>query len=170
MGDLKSTNQGPDPFGKRSLYWAPAQRVEPEPEPPARSPRLGRLALFSTSAPAARAGRNTSSPARSAAGSAAQAPLRSRPRGGYRSGAKDPAKDSFVAGGPVRFGDPPQIGLIELHCSSCDARSEVDLFEYARLHVPFFVWRPGRGFTRWMKCPVCVRRTWVSASWVSWPR
>ncbi|HZU80804.1 MAG TPA: hypothetical protein VE991_12880 [Acidimicrobiales bacterium] len=57
---------------------------------------------------------------------------------------------------------------VTLHCSSCGTRSEVDVVRYLGLHVPFFLWRPGRGFTRFMNCPACHRRTWQSASWTPW--
>lgn len=57
---------------------------------------------------------------------------------------------------------------VSLHCSSCKARREVPVVGYLGLHLPFFLWRPGRGFTRFMTCPACRRRTWVSASWTPW--
>lgn len=57
---------------------------------------------------------------------------------------------------------------VALHCSSCGTRTEVDVVKYFGLHLPFFLWRPGRGFTRFMTCPACRRRTWVSASWTPW--
>jgi hypothetical protein len=117
---------GPDPLGKRALYWAPAQRLEDEPDREPAAGSEGRRALFS--APAARA---------------------------------EPSVPS------------PEVGLfawVDVECSSCDSRRRVDLVEFAGLHAPVFLWRPGRGFTRWMRCPSCGRRTWVSASWASWPR
>ncbi|HMK62679.1 MAG TPA: hypothetical protein VK386_03585 [Acidimicrobiales bacterium] len=63
---------------------------------------------------------------------------------------------------PARHGLLPPV---EIHCSSCGSRSEVDVVGYVALHVPFFFWLPGKGFTRFMTCPACRRRTWVSASW-----
>ena len=54
---------------------------------------------------------------------------------------------------------------VTVQCSSCGSTSEVDVVGYLGLHLPFFLWRPGRGFTRFMVCPACRRRTWVSASW-----
>lgn len=57
---------------------------------------------------------------------------------------------------------------VTVECSSCGATSEVDVIGYVGLHLPFFLWRPGRGFTRFMVCPSCRRRTWVSASWAPW--
>jgi len=68
---------------------------------------------------------------------------------------------------PVSSG---MFGSLSLECSSCRVRSQVDLVEYIVLHLPVWLWRPGRGFTRFMTCPACRRRTWVSASWTSWTR
>ena len=94
-----------------------------------------------------------------------------------------PGKEPVVAGKYALFSgaDPdgngigsasaPRTGLIppvEVECSSCGASSEVDVVGYLGLHLPLFFWRPGRGFTRFMTCPACRRRTWVSASWTPW--
>ncbi len=54
---------------------------------------------------------------------------------------------------------------IELECASCHKVSKVDLVNYLALHLPMFIWHPGRGFTRFMRCPACRQHTWVSASW-----
>ncbi len=70
-----------------------------------------------------------------------------------------------AAGQPTRPGLLPPV---EVECSSCGSRSEVDVIAYLGLHLPFFLWRPGRGFTRLLTCPACRRRTWVSASWTPW--
>ena len=70
------------------------------------------------------------------------------------------AADGFGAGRLV----PP----VAVHCSSCGVETEVDVLDFAALHVPFFLWRPGRGFTRFMTCPSCRRRCWISASWTPW--
>ena len=62
------------------------------------------------------------------------------------------------------------IGPIVLDCSSCGTRSEVEAFEFLRLHLPVWLWRPGRGYTRLMGCPACRRRTWVSVTLPAWSR
>jgi hypothetical protein len=59
---------------------------------------------------------------------------------------------------------PFGLGAITLDCSACGARSDVPLFEFAMLHMPLWLWRPGRGYTRLMTCPACRKRTWISAS------
>ncbi len=62
------------------------------------------------------------------------------------------------------------FGSLVLQCSSCRVRSHVDLLEFLVLHLPLWMWRPGRGYTQFMTCPACRRRTWLSASWTSWSR
>jgi hypothetical protein len=56
-------------------------------------------------------------------------------------------------------------GPISLSCSKCGTHSDVDVLKYLVLHLPYWVWRPGRGYTNLMKCPACGRRAWVSATW-----
>ena len=65
-------------------------------------------------------------------------------------------------------GSPGILPPVSLQCSSCGTSTEVDVTRFLGLHVPFFLWRPGRGFTRFMTCPSCRRRTWLSASWTPW--
>ncbi len=69
---------------------------------------------------------------------------------------------------PADLGGRGLVPPVRLHCSSCGSRSRVDVVGFLGLHVPFFLWRPGRGFTRFMTCPACRRRTWLSASWTPW--
>lgn len=125
------TPEGPDPLGKRALFWAPAERVA-EPVFPGEEPEdVGKYALFS------------------------------RFSDGVDEDGEVPAPEAV----------PPPPGLVPpvgIQCSSCGARREVDVVGYLLLHLPFFLWRPGRGFTRFMTCPACRRRTWVSASWTPW--
>ena len=59
---------------------------------------------------------------------------------------------------------------VTVECSSCGAVRDIDVLEYMVLHLPLWLWRPGRGYTRFMTCPACRRRTWVSASWTPWSR
>lgn len=56
-------------------------------------------------------------------------------------------------------------GPIGLSCSKCGTQSDVNVLKYLVLHMPFWVWRPGRGYTSLMKCPACGKRAWISASW-----
>jgi hypothetical protein len=62
------------------------------------------------------------------------------------------------------------VGPIVVECSSCRARTQVETFEFVMLHLPVWLWRPGKGFTRLMVCPSCRRRTWTSVSFPAWSR
>jgi hypothetical protein len=62
--------------------------------------------------------------------------------------------------GPAR-GDGP----VGLSCSKCGIHTDVDILKYLVLHLPWWFWRPGRGYTSLMKCPACGQRAWVSATW-----
>ena len=64
-------------------------------------------------------------------------------------------------------GNPLQIpvGPVVVECSSCGVRSEVSVGHFLALHLPFWLWRPGRGYARLMTCPACRHRTWLSATW-----
>jgi hypothetical protein len=96
----------PDPLGKRALFWAPAERRDPDPLAP-RANEPGRRALFSAPEP------------------------------------------------------EPAVGDVLLDCSACHSRSRVSYVELARLHLPFWLWIPGRRYSRLLHCPACDRRTWV---------
>ena len=148
----------PDPLGKRALFWAPATREEDRPADRSRRGSPGKHALFSEEA---RAAAVLSGPGRHIAARAAN----------------DKTRRAAVAlqdGGPSANPTPgPPSGLlpaIEVGCSSCGASSSVDLLEFFVLHLPVWFWKPGRGYSRFMTCPVCRRRTWVSTSWARRPR
>lgn len=153
----------PDPLGKRALFWAPAERHEHGPRTSDEGDVPGKHALFTD------------------AGSATL-PSGGRPRvrpSGSDAGPVDHASSRRVAadGGSLdihHIADPAQLerpsgsgmfGSLTLQCSSCRVRSQVDLVEFVVLHLPLWFWRPGRGYTRFMTCPACRRRTWISASW-----
>jgi hypothetical protein len=163
-------SDAPDPLGKRALYWAPAERDEEGPRSPDGGDVPGKHALYSDVGSAAPSG------GRPRAGSSAfdrgtagrKGHPSNRPPGseaadgrGRRAGVADQLER------PVGTG---MFGTLTLQCSSCRVRSQVDLVEYIVLHLPVWLWRPGRGYTRFMTCPACRRRTWVSASWTSWSR
>lgn len=134
----------PDPLGKRALFWAPAQRDEGGPRRPAERDVPGKHALFSDEA-------RTAVTKASPVVSFERAPEHSTPT--PRPGA---------AGGI--------LSSITVDCATCGARSRIHMAEFLMLHLPIWLWRPGRGYTRFMTCPACRRRTWVSASWTPWSR
>jgi hypothetical protein len=134
----------PDPLGKRALFWAPAERDEGGPRRPAERDVPGKHALFSDEARAVGA--------------------KARPLTSIGHAAHDPGYDR-------RFGTGRGLlSPVAVDCSTCEVRSEIHLAEFALLHLPIWLWRPGRGYTRFMTCPACRRRTWVSASWAPWAR
>jgi hypothetical protein len=57
------------------------------------------------------------------------------------------------------------VGPVVVVCASCAVRSEVSVPQFLALHLPFWLWRPGRGYARLMTCPACRKRTWLSATW-----
>ena len=135
----------PDPLGKRALFWAPAERDEGGPRRPAERDVPGKHALFSDEARAV--GHQAATPS---------SPWSAPPAAPRR------------AAGPAPVGG--LLSSITVDCSTCGARSEIHVAEFLMLHLPIWLWRPGRGYTRFMTCPACRRRTWVSASWAPWAR
>jgi hypothetical protein len=136
-------SDGPDPLGKRALYWMPVEaeaevdeadaipthRVETGQAPGARAPHArpaGRLALYSDATPA-------DEPERYRATVTAHDPL------------------------------PPK-GILAVACSTCGSVSRVGAIEFLVLQFPFGAWLPRRTFDRWMTCPSCRRRTWTSVT------
>jgi len=137
-------SDAPDPLGKRALFWAPAERDEGGPRRAAERDVPGKYALFSDEA--------------RAAGTKVH-PV--RPVG--RDARFSPSLRQFGSGRGI-------VSAIAVDCSRCSTRSEIHLAEFLMLHLPIWLWRPGRGYTRFMTCPACRRRTWVSASWAPWAR
>jgi len=135
--------EGPDPLGKRALYWMPVEpeaeadsaggvpthRVDGDHPASGRAPHArpaGRHALFSDATPADEA---------------------------------DPARAVATAGDPL----PPR-GLLSVACSTCGSVTRVGVVEFLVLQLPFGAWLPRRSFDRWMTCPACRRRTWTSVT------
>jgi len=54
-------------------------------------------------------------------------------------------------------------GTLVLRCSSCRADSRVTYADFLRRHLPFWLWIPGRRYSRLLACPACGRRTWLEA-------
>jgi hypothetical protein len=133
----------PDPLGKRALFWAPAQRDEGGPRRPAERDVPGKHALFSDEARA-----SVTRPH----------PVVSMERVTAPPGAPPPRAHRGI------------LSSITVDCATCGARSEIHVSEFLMLHLPIWLWRPGRGYTRFMTCPARRRRTWVSASWAPWAR
>lgn len=60
-----------------------------------------------------------------------------------------------------------RTGTLVLECSSCHGRSRVTYAEFARRHLPVWLWTPWRHYSRFMTCPACGHRTWLAASWLA---
>jgi hypothetical protein len=56
-------------------------------------------------------------------------------------------------------------GTLVVECSRCRGRTRVGYVEFARQHLPFWVWTPWRRYTRYAVCPMCARRSWIAARW-----
>lgn len=57
-----------------------------------------------------------------------------------------------------------QPGTVVMHCSDCGARSRVGLVEYAWRHLPFWLWIPGKKYSRLLRCAACDQLAWQDVS------
>ena len=132
---------GPDPLGKRALYWMP---VEPEAEGDAVLDGPGGV-----SEPAPPHGARHARPAGKHARFSDATP------------ADEPQRDRAVA----TAADPlPARGPLTVACSRCGSVTRIGVIEFLVLQFPVGGWLPGRTFDRWMTCPACRQRTWTSVS------
>ncbi len=135
---------GPDPLGKRALYWMP---VEAEAD--------------GSAAEDEGAGQRVDT-AHSATGRVRHA----RPAGKHAlfSDAR-PVDEPERARATVTADDPlPRTGALVVACSTCGSVTRVGVLEFLVLQLPFGAWIPRREFDRWMTCPACRRRTWTSVT------
>ncbi len=58
----------------------------------------------------------------------------------------------------------PGRGNLRVACSSCAAVSRIGFVEFVALQLPIAAWLPRREFDRWMRCPACRSRTWLSVT------
>lgn len=134
---------GPDPLGKRALFWLP---VEAEAEGDALSDGTGG--------------------AEAVEGTVERGPRHARPAGRHAlfsdatpAEETEPDRAACTAGDPVH-----DRGPLRLACSRCGSVTRVGLIEFAVLHLPVGAWLPGRTFDRWITCPACRRRAWTSVT------
>ena len=140
---------GPDPLGKRALYWMPVDQqavTAAEPDPSVgRSKRADSTHLKPDGPHARPAGKHA---------------LYSE---------ATPAGESVAATSTATATDPlPPRGIFSVACSSCGSISRVGLVEFMLLQFPLAAWLPRRTFDRWMTCPACRRRTWTSVTLSRW--
>jgi hypothetical protein len=134
---------GPDPLGKRALYWLPVdeEAVEGDGYRDRRRPTAGSDAV--------RLGPDR---------------RHARPSGKHALfSAATPAGDDEGATETVA-GPVPARGLIVVSCSSCGSVTRIGILDFLWLQLPFGAWLPRRVFDRWMTCPACRRRTWTSVT------
>jgi hypothetical protein len=56
-------------------------------------------------------------------------------------------------------------GTLVVECSRCHGRTRVSYAQFGRRHLPYWVWTPWRRYSRYVVCPSCDERAWVSARW-----
>jgi hypothetical protein len=59
-----------------------------------------------------------------------------------------------------------RVGTVVLDCARCKGRTRVSYPEFARRHLPAWLWLPWREHSRFMVCPACGNRAWVAARWL----
>ena len=134
---------GPDPLGKRALYWLPVDEQSVEGD----GYRPGRGAAMATDTVQLGPDRRHARPAGKHALFSAATPA------GEDEGAE------------VSVDDPlPPRGVFVVACSSCGSVTRVGILDFLWLQFPFGAWLPRRVFDRWMTCPACRRRTWMSVT------
>ena len=139
---------GPDPLGKRALYWMPIDQQKVSDIDP--DPLVGQSRGSSTHP----------TPARSHARPAGKHALFSE---------ATPSGEAVAATSTATATDPlPPRGLLSVGCSSCGSITRVGMVQFLLLHFPVGVWLPGRSFDRWMTCPACRRHTWTSVTLSRW--
>ena len=137
--------EGPDPLGKRALFWMPVENEAVEEDEPPRGPATA-----------------TGEPAHRPPGAARHA----RPAGKHAlfsdaTPADEPERDRAVA----TTDDPlPARGALTVVCSRCGSVTRVGLVDFVLLQLPVWAWLPFRTFDRWMTCPACRHRTWTSVT------
>ncbi|MFZ0665988.1 MAG: hypothetical protein WAM97_09540 [Acidimicrobiales bacterium] len=146
-----SSAGSPDPLGRRSLFWATGtveegSRVENRP--------LGKLAFYSEASSSG--GRSSDKHSSDIADGASE-------RSSVAGSAKKAVRSAVSGIEALSY-----LAPVTVECSKCKTTSEVPMHQFFALHLPIWLWRPGRGYTRLMTCPSCRRRAWLSASWRPW--
>lgn len=56
---------------------------------------------------------------------------------------------------------------VVMHCSECGAKTRVGLVEFALRHIPFWLWIPGKTYSRLLRCAACERLTWQAVHFLA---
>ncbi len=147
---------GPDPLGKRALFWMP---VEPTAQSTAES------MVQPTTRPAARPQRPKGLTEQPVGDGQTYGSRRGRPAGKhalYSTATAEPGDGTA----PARSSDDPrpEQGLFTVTCSACGVVTRIGLLDLLILQFPVGIWLPGRTFDHRMTCPACKRRTWLSVT------
>ena len=70
--------------------------------------------------------------------------------------------------GEISFDVPPgsdMPGTLVVDCSRCHGRTRLTYAEFAQRHLPYWIWTPWRRYSRYVVCPSCGQRAWISARW-----
>ena len=62
---------------------------------------------------------------------------------------------------------PRQPGTVVIGCSTCHARSRINLTDLGMRMLTVSAWIPGRRHSHWLRCPACEHRTWCHVGWNS---
>ena len=57
-------------------------------------------------------------------------------------------------------------GTLVVECSRCRGRTRVSYVEFGKRHLPYWAWTPWRRYSRYVTCPACGERAWVSPRWL----
>ena len=135
---------GPDPLGKRALYWLP---VDEE-------------AVVGDGADADMGTAHGTRPVQLDSHR-----RHARPAGKHALfSAATPAGDEEGPAAVAKEDPLPQRGRLVVACSSCGAVTRVGFVAFLLLQLPIGIWIPGRRFDRRMTCPACHNRTWTSVT------
>lgn len=58
-------------------------------------------------------------------------------------------------------------GTVVMHCQQCGGSTRVGVAEFALRHFPFWLWIPGKPYSRLLRCPACERLTWQDVRFFS---
>ena len=88
-------------------------------------------------------------------------PETTRPANGAATATATMKKDSLFSAseGGRRY------GTVVVECSSCGARTRLSWAEFTWRHLPLWLWVPFVRYSRFISCPACDRRTWLSVHW-----
>ena len=136
-------SEGPDPLGKRALYWMP---VETEADGDADLDGLNGMTVGNEAL--------------------SKAPRHARPAGRHAlfsdatpAGEPEPDRAGATAADPVH-----NRGVLTVACSRCGSVTRVGIIEFLILQFPVGAWLPGRTYDRRITCPACRRRAWTSVT------